>query len=201
MNHLPTQYPDLSKAHEAIHADRRGARRGAYIVIYRLGGRFNGPLFPSDGGDDEQRRAKIDAIEVYAPHSTARPVAGCLCSTFPFYDLNGRTKVVEPGFYPSAMAIGEHKGRPGIVNQGLTAISTWVYGNSGTGMGAYLGDDDTFSGINIHSDKGSSEGCITAETQADIDGLIVGLSGLDGSAVHPDGRQLYDLYIVQVVSL
>ena len=194
------QYSDAHSADTAIRKSRLAeGRKGAFIVITRLGGRFSGPHFPSGGGSDEQRRRKIDFIEVCRGRgmATVKP-----CSTFPFYDVNGQTKVAFPAFYHAAMAIGEHKGRPAIVNQGLTAIGTWVYTNPvGGDMGGYMGDNNRFSGINIHSDKGCSEGCITLATQEDVQALIDDLTDAKGDAVHSDGRQLFDLYVVQVVSL
>jgi len=140
---------------------------------------------------DDVRREKTDRLVVLDYRGDVKHAAAC--SSWSYHDSNGgRTVLLRPGVYRAAYIKGEHRGRDAIVQQGFTPVRVWTY----TIEGEPMGTDEGWLGINIHSDKGVSEGCITTEGEAPIAALRDALEV--GSRVHPSGAQAHDLYVLHV---
>lgn len=138
----------------------------------------------------ETRKLKKDTLLVF---SGGTIVGEFQISTWPFHDKNPPTKLLMPGHYPAFWAKGIHNGRPGLVQQGLSKAHLWVYHLNGKPMNE---QDSGWRGINLHTDLGNSEACITLNGQEKISKIYSLLN--QGSNTHPDGRQLFDLYLTHV---
>ena len=154
------------------------------LVVYRTTRDFTaGDPLPGD------RRPKRDRILVVRDGVVKASVSA---STWPYEDTNGRTVVLMPGSYPAAYAVGQHNGRDGITLSGYSPARVWTYTQEGT----YTGADKGWFGINIHSDRGVSEGCLTTEGEGPIATLRRAL--VIGSKTHPNGYPCHDLHLYHV---
>lgn len=100
--------------------------------------------------------------------------------------------IIAPGLHAAVYCPGLHKGRPALVQQGLQAIP---YTRGGTHT---VGD---YTGLNLHSWRGRSDGCLTAPGWF-IEAVLSALDELAQSGDwqprrHPDGRWCVDLEVIE----
>lgn len=99
--------------------------------------------------------------------------------------------VIATGEHRAAYCPGLHRGRPALVQQGLSAVPYDRGGERVTG---------DYTGLNIHSWEGRSDGCITAPGWW-VEAALAALDHLAQSGEwlaerHPDGRWCVDVRVV-----
>ena len=173
--------------------DRRDSTR-TVIVLCRFVGPWHDlsevPLPPNrDEARDELYVLGPRAVELVKP-----------CSTWPFNDKSkdGLTKVIKPGVYKGmwvrGMHGGEHGRREALCGFGYDKPEAWVYGLDGTPKNT---TDPWVRGWNMHSNRGTSEACVTLPEHDDVEDVLHVLEGRPGRA-ELDGEQCYDVWLYHV---
>ena len=92
------------------------------------------------------------AVDLFRFHHPDLGVIDALGRTLPTHRAGKSPPVILPGWYPDAYVVGQHAGRLAWVQQGTTSVR--YRRHDGT-----VGDD--YTGLNLHSWKGDSNGCLT----------------------------------------
>lgn len=124
-------------------------------------------------------RERRDRIDLIMPDGEIGTRAGLSVATHTERDA---APTIDAGWHPDVWCPGLHRGRPGLVQQGPEPLTWTRAGRAESG----------WSGLNVHSWRGRSDGCITAPEWW-VEAVLAACDALAQSGDwsptrHPDGR-------------